>query len=249
MKKNLFIVAATILLSSLFVSYGTVTNEMKDVNSCTYKLVTESHSYQLFDNNELHEKNFNLIKLAISNLHQYFIEYDIFPDMNNNIFLIDDDLKIIQGKMNYTVYTNNITGNNIGRSNFKISDNKITFSNPEIFLGQDGWKSIPYQDTISETTACNTLIQWENTYNHIILSIEQSVKSNSSNESVFYPQTTSLDSIIYTPTYKSGSSSGSVKSSSSKSSSSGGAVSVKGYYRKDGTYVRPHTRSAPKRKK
>lgn len=32
------------------------------------------------------------------------------------------------------------------------------------------------------------------------------------------------------------------------SSSSGGSVYVKGYYRKDGTYVRPHTRSAPKRK-
>jgi len=39
-----------------------------------------------------------------------------------------------------------------------------------------------------------------------------------------------------------------VKSSSSSSSTSGGAVHVKGYYRKDGTYVKPHTRSAPKRK-
>lgn len=28
-------------------------------------------------------------------------------------------------------------------------------------------------------------------------------------------------------------------------SSRGGSVSVRGYYRKDGTYVRPHTRSAP----
>ena|SRR5687767_13513050 len=37
-------------------------------------------------------------------------------------------------------------------------------------------------------------------------------------------------------------------SSNSSSSSSGGTVYVKGYYRKDGTYVRPHTRSAPKRK-
>jgi hypothetical protein len=31
------------------------------------------------------------------------------------------------------------------------------------------------------------------------------------------------------------------------SSSSGETVNVKGYYRKDGTYVRPHTRSAPRR--
>jgi hypothetical protein len=33
-----------------------------------------------------------------------------------------------------------------------------------------------------------------------------------------------------------------------KSTYSGGPVQVKGYYRKDGTYVKPHTRSAPKRK-
>jgi len=30
--------------------------------------------------------------------------------------------------------------------------------------------------------------------------------------------------------------------------STGGTVNVKGYTRKDGTYVRPHTRSAPRRK-
>ena len=37
-------------------------------------------------------------------------------------------------------------------------------------------------------------------------------------------------------------------STSTKSNgSSGGTVHVKGYTRKDGTYVRPHTRSAPKR--
>lgn len=37
-------------------------------------------------------------------------------------------------------------------------------------------------------------------------------------------------------------------SSSTSSKSSGGSVQVKGYTRKDGTYVRPHTRSAPKRR-
>lgn len=31
-------------------------------------------------------------------------------------------------------------------------------------------------------------------------------------------------------------------------SSSGGSVQVKGYTRKDGTYVKPHTRSAPRRR-
>ena len=32
------------------------------------------------------------------------------------------------------------------------------------------------------------------------------------------------------------------------SSTSGGTVHVKGYYRKNGTYVRPHTRSSPRRR-
>ncbi|MEN5086121.1 hypothetical protein ABE426_06595 [Sphingobacterium faecium] len=35
---------------------------------------------------------------------------------------------------------------------------------------------------------------------------------------------------------------------STPSSSSGGSVQVKGYYRKNGTYVKPHTRSAPRRR-
>jgi hypothetical protein len=37
-------------------------------------------------------------------------------------------------------------------------------------------------------------------------------------------------------------------SSSYKSNYSGGTVHVKGYYRKDGTYVRPHTRRAPRKR-
>lgn len=36
---------------------------------------------------------------------------------------------------------------------------------------------------------------------------------------------------------------------SGSSSSSGGTVHVKGYTRKDGTYVRPHTRSSPSRRR
>ncbi|RZJ69813.1 hypothetical protein [Flavobacterium sp.] len=61
----------------------------------------------------------------------------------------------------------------------------------------------------------------------------------------------------YNPTYKvpghysasprSASSSGSPSTYSS--SSSGKTVNVKGYYRKNGTYVQPHTRSAPRRRK
>lgn len=62
----------------------------------------------------------------------------------------------------------------------------------------------------------------------------------------------------YNPNYKESSyySSRSNSLSTSRSSSSSNystpssskTVNVKGYYRKDGTYVRPHTRSAPKRK-
>lgn len=36
------------------------------------------------------------------------------------------------------------------------------------------------------------------------------------------------------------------ESNSNYSTSTGGSVSVKGYYRKNGTYVRPYTRSAPR---
>lgn len=38
------------------------------------------------------------------------------------------------------------------------------------------------------------------------------------------------------------------RSSPSSSGSSGGSVHVNGYYRKNGTYVRPYTRSAPSRR-
>jgi len=38
------------------------------------------------------------------------------------------------------------------------------------------------------------------------------------------------------------------RTNATSSSSSGGPVRVKGYYRKNGTYVRPHTRSAPTRR-
>ncbi|RQO66468.1 hypothetical protein DBR43_30130 [Pedobacter sp. KBW06] len=40
---------------------------------------------------------------------------------------------------------------------------------------------------------------------------------------------------------------GSVAGKSSTPSAGGGAVQVKGYTRKNGTYVRPHTRSSPRR--
>lgn len=53
------------------------------------------------------------------------------------------------------------------------------------------------------------------------------------------PSTSSGNS---TRTYRSGS------SSNSSYTPSGRAVNVKGYYRKDGTYVRPHTRRAPGRR-
>lgn len=54
---------------------------------------------------------------------------------------------------------------------------------------------------------------------------------------------------VYKPvnSYKSSTNNNS-SSSYRPTSSRGGTVQVKGYTRKDGTYVRPHTRSAPRRK-
>lgn len=63
----------------------------------------------------------------------------------------------------------------------------------------------------------------------------------------FYKKTDDVQVIPSSNHYNNSSSSRS-NSNSYKSTHSGGKVHVKGYYRKDGTYVRPHTRSAPKRK-
>lgn len=50
-------------------------------------------------------------------------------------------------------------------------------------------------------------------------------------------------------TYRSNTTTSSSSPSSNYSSeTSSGTVNVKGYYRKNGTYVRPHTRSAPRRR-
>ena len=57
----------------------------------------------------------------------------------------------------------------------------------------------------------------------------------------YYPNYTA--SSQYSSRYSSSSSSSS--RSSSNYSSPGKTVNVKGYYRKNGTYVRPHTRSSP----
>ncbi|QPH37906.1 hypothetical protein [Pedobacter endophyticus] len=48
-------------------------------------------------------------------------------------------------------------------------------------------------------------------------------------------------------TYPSYTPSAEPRSTTKSTGSSGGTVHVKGYTRKDGTYVRPHTRSAPRR--
>lgn len=62
-------------------------------------------------------------------------------------------------------------------------------------------------------------------------------KFNSDYDGILYGYSTSKQNI-----------SSSSSSSRSYQSSSGGSVNVKGYYRKNGTYVKPHTRSAPKRR-
>lgn len=65
-------------------------------------------------------------------------------------------------------------------------------------------------------------------------------KFNSDSDGILYGYSTSKK--------KKNNYSSSSSSSRSYQSSSGGSVYVKGYYRKNGTYVKPHTRSAPKRR-
>jgi hypothetical protein len=60
----------------------------------------------------------------------------------------------------------------------------------------------------------------------------------------YHRYNSSIDGILYGYSTTKTSSSSSYNSSSS---SSGGSVNVKGYYRKNGTYVSPHTRSSPGR--
>ncbi len=58
----------------------------------------------------------------------------------------------------------------------------------------------------------------------------------------------SYDGNLYGYSTNKPSKSSSTSNSYRSSSSSGGSVNVKGYYRKNGTYVKPHTRSSPKRR-
>lgn len=69
---------------------------------------------------------------------------------------------------------------------------------------------------------------------------------NYTSPSQYSSRSTSTSQSISSPSSRS--SSASTRSSSSNYTSSGKTVNVKGYYRKNGTYVRPHTRSAPRRR-
>ena len=60
----------------------------------------------------------------------------------------------------------------------------------------------------------------------------------------YHKYNSSIDGILYGYSSSKPKSTKSYNSSSS-SNSSGGSVNVKGYYRKNGTYVSPHTRSKP----
>ena len=74
---------------------------------------------------------------------------------------------------------------------------------------------------------------------HTVANPYNSVPSTTSNTSTNTSTTTTTStSTYYTPN----------STSTSSSSSSPKTVQVKGYTRKDGTYVKPHTRSAPKKR-
>lgn len=68
---------------------------------------------------------------------------------------------------------------------------------------------------------------------------------------VYRPSFKAYSKTEYQNTYASANTNDSVKNDRIKTyrpSSTGGTVHVKGYYRKNGTYVRPHTRSAPRKR-
>jgi hypothetical protein len=75
---------------------------------------------------------------------------------------------------------------------------------------------------------------------------ERKYSSNELKYLHFMPDSTYYYSKSYVPNYPPPATSAS--SYSNSSTNSGGTVHVNGYYRKDGTYVRPYTRSAPKKR-
>jgi len=75
---------------------------------------------------------------------------------------------------------------------------------------------------------------------------EDEKKKSEAQTSTFVPQPIALSQVSRPVSYSSFGGGGS--STYSPSSSSGSRVYVRGYTRKDGTYVRPHTRSSPRRR-
>lgn len=61
----------------------------------------------------------------------------------------------------------------------------------------------------------------------------------------YHRYNSSIDGIIYGYSSTKTQNTNNYNYNSTSKSSSGGTVNVKGYYRKDGTYVRPHTRRSP----
>lgn len=112
-----------------------------------------------------------------------------------------------------------------------------------------------YQPAVNNTKVPSYTNTEVNTYNHtqrINLS-ENKNKTDSERNIQTQAQTHQQTKIpIYNDVSKPSTtktSSKSTYSSSSPSNSTGGTVHVKGYFRKNGTYVEPHTRRAPTRRK
>jgi len=152
-------------------------------------------------------------------------------------------------KVGLDQYTSAVISNLQKLEDFKLISNRdITLWNlpgKEILYTMNNGE-VPYkiliQYTIKENKAyvisyyaqADTYSKFENKVKDIAMSLK-----SSSTENIYHPTTASSISL-----YNSTSSSSSTPSLSYSSSSSD-VVNVRGYYRKDGTYVHPHTQSKP----
>lgn len=84
-----------------------------------------------------------------------------------------------------------------------------------------------YSAYVSSGTKKNRKIKWKNYKGWVVNPVYNNSSFNSS-------QSNNSSNTNYESSYS--------------GNSSGGTVNVRGYTRKDGTYVRPHTRSAPRRR-
>lgn len=93
--------------------------------SCGSIQYTSTQNYETFERLEIDlHKSFENNLLAL---------YEMFPDMDNNTFVIDRELQVIQGRYNSEVVLDDGSVMKY-KSNFRIINNKVSFFNPECYV-------------------------------------------------------------------------------------------------------------------